>query len=248
MNHNTAAVILAAGKGKRMKSDLPKVLHKINGKPLIRHLLETFTGIAFKKIAVVIGHKGEMVVDELKDFKIDFVWQEEQRGTGDAVKCAMPHLKHFHGYILVANGDIPFPTQNSLESLINSHHESGAAATCLTVEKDDPKDYGRIVRGKGIDELEAIVEKKDATDPIMRIREINSGFFCFNSSDLAWALNFLDDSNVQKEYYITDTIKILRKAGKSCRVFRIDDPLEVEGVNSVEELRALEAAFNARKK
>lgn len=247
MSVKTAAVILAAGLGKRMKSDLPKVLHTINGKPLVRYLLETLTRLPFEKIVVVIGHKGEMVKEELKDFPVEFVWQKDQRGTGDAVKCALPVLKDFTGCVVVANGDVPFLDRRTLESMIAAHHENGASATCMTVVLEDAKNYGRILRVGNSDRLEAIVEKKDATPEILKIREINSGVFCFNSAELFWSLGFLDDNNAQREYYITDTIKILQDAGKPCRVFRIDDPFEVEGVNSPEELKALEMAYNSRK-
>ncbi len=246
MSVKTAAVILAAGLGKRMKSDLPKVLHTVNGRALVSYLLETLAKLSLDKIVVVIGHKGEMVKKELQNFPVEFVWQNEQRGTGDAVKCALPALKDFSGCVIVANGDVPFLAQRTLESMITAHHESGASATCMTVVLEDPKNYGRILREGNSDRLEAIVEKKDATPEILKIREINSGVFCFNAAELFWALDFLDDNNAQKEYYITDTIKILKNAGKLCQVFRIDDPFEVEGVNSPEELQALEAAFNSR--
>jgi bifunctional UDP-N-acetylglucosamine pyrophosphorylase/glucosamine-1-phosphate N-acetyltransferase len=240
MNYRTAAIILAAGKGKRMKSDLPKVLHQIKGKPLIRHLLETISKVGFEKITVVVGHKGEMVIEELGDFQVEFVWQREQLGTGHAVQMAKEKLSGFDGSILVAAGDVPFLSENSIRSLIELNHRTGASATCLTADFNDPTGYGRIIRQGESDMLSEIIEEKDADEKIKGIKEINSGTFCFRSTDLFAALEEVKNNNAQKEYYLTDTIKILRMAGKDCRVWKTPNPLEVTGINSAEELAQLE--------
>ncbi len=247
MNKKIGAVILAAGKGKRMKSDLPKVLHKIDGQSLVRHLLNTLSTINFSKIVIVIGHKGEMVVEELKDFDVDFVWQREQLGTGHAVQMTQEIMGNFDGTILVAAGDVPFLSAQSIQGLISLHIQSNASATCLTAEFPNPRGYGRIVRMEGTDHLSEIVEEKDASETVRKIKEINSGTFCFDGKDLFWALSQVGDNNAQKEYYLTDTVKILGKAGKECRVWKVPDPMEVTGVNSIEELIALEKAFKAKK-
>jgi UDP-N-acetylglucosamine diphosphorylase/glucosamine-1-phosphate N-acetyltransferase len=247
MSSNFAAIILAAGKGKRMKSELPKVLHRINGKPLIRHLMETISGVPLHRTVVVVGHKGELVIEELKDFDVEFVWQKEQRGTGHAVMVTEESFHGFEGTILVANGDVPFLSAASIKSLFEFHTSNNTSATCLSAELDNPKGYGRIVRQDKTDILAAIIEEDDADPEIRKIREINSGLFCFNSRDLFWALHQVTDENVQKEYYITDSIEILRKAGKRCAVWKVSDPLEVEGVNSLEQLSSLESAINAKK-
>ena len=247
MTSNFAAIILAAGKGKRMKSDLPKVLHRINGKSLIRHLLETMSGVALDRTVVVIGHKGELVIEELRDFKVEFVWQEEQKGTGHAVIMTEDVFRGFEGTILVANGDVPFLSAKSIKSLFEFHTLNNASATCLSADLDNPRGYGRIVRQDNSDILAAIIEEKDAGPEIEKIREINSGLFCFSSRDLFWALHQVTDENVQKEYYITDSIEILRKAGKRCAAWKVCDPLEVEGVNSLEQLSSLESAIKAKK-
>jgi len=247
MNKKIAAIILAAGKGKRMKSDLPKVLHKINGKPLVQHLLDTLATIKFDRIVIVIGHKGEMVINELKGYKADFVWQREQLGTGHAVQMAEELLSDFDGTVLVAAGDVPFLSAESIQALISSHAKSGASATCLTADFDNPKGYGRIIRRPGTDILAEIIEEKDANDEVRRIKEINSGTFCFDAKDLFWALKEVKNSNAQKEYYLTDTIKILGRSGRLCCVWKAPDPLEISGVNSAEELAVLERSFLAKK-
>ncbi len=247
MNKPTVAVILAAGKGKRMKSDLPKVLHRLDGKPLIRHLMETMQKIPLSRTIVVIGHKGEMVAEELKDFRVEFVWQKEQLGTGHAVMMAEENLKEFDGTVLVAAGDVPFLSQKTIMGLIDIHNQNHPAATCLTAIFDDPAKYGRIIRQGGTDILADIIEFKDADEETIKIKEINTGTFCFNSRELFPILHRLDDNNAQKEFYLTDTIKILRKAGQVCRVWPINDPLEVTGINSVEELAALEDTIRNKK-
>jgi UDP-N-acetylglucosamine diphosphorylase/glucosamine-1-phosphate N-acetyltransferase len=240
MNENFAAIILAAGKGKRMKSDLPKVLHKIHGRPLISLLLETITKIKFSRIIVVVGHKGQMVIDELKNYNVEFAWQMEQNGTGHAVMMTEKLMAGFDGTVLVANGDVPFLSEKSIRNIYEIHNRNNASATCLTAAFDNPTGYGRIIRKKGSDILEAIVEEKDADSEIKKIKEINSGTFCFNSRDLFWALHQVTDNNAQQEYYLTDTIKILGQNGKLCAVCRVDNPIEVEGVNSAEQLSRLE--------
>nr|MBN2278257.1 NTP transferase domain-containing protein [candidate division Zixibacteria bacterium] len=243
MTEKKAAVILAAGKGKRMKSDLPKVLHGIKGKPMIRHLMETITDTDWDRIIIVVGHQGDLVIEELRDFNVEFVWQKEQLGTGHAVLMARPNLIDFKGTVLVAAGDVPFLSLDSISGLIKVHHKNGAAATCLSVSFDNPRGYGRIIRRPGTDILLDIVEDKDASEDIKKIREVNSGTFCFDCRSLFDSLEKIGNENAQREYYLTDTIKILQAAGKPCAVYEISDPLEVTGVNSVEQLLALEREF-----
>ncbi|SYZ72988.1 UDP-N-acetylglucosamine pyrophosphorylase [Candidatus Zixiibacteriota bacterium] len=247
MNKLTAAVILAAGKGTRMKSEIPKVLHRVEGQPLIRHLLRTMTAIPFSRIIVVIGFEGEMVAEELKDFPVEFVWQKDQRGTGHAVMMAEEALRNFDGNILVAAGDVPYLSEKTIRGLIDFHNQNGSAATCLTAVYDDPAKYGRIIREPGTDFLADIIEYKDADETTKKIKEVNTGTFCFISGDLFPALHKIDDNNAQKELYLTDTIKILRRSGRDCRVLPIGDPFEVTGINSVEELAALEDTIRNKK-
>ena len=247
MTNKKAAIILAAGKGKRMKSDLPKVLHSINNKPLIRILLETMTKLSLDRLAVIVGFKGKMVIEELSDFDADFVWQKEQLGTGHAVKQTQELFKNFDGTVLVAAGDVPFLSSQTIEKLFEIHDKNQASATCLSAEFDDPTGYGRIVRKENSNILLDIVEDKDASPEIKIIKEINSGTFCFNCRDLFNALQKIGNENSQQEYYLTDTIKILQQNGKKCAVTRASNPIEVAGINSIEQLKALEKEINYNK-
>ncbi|RKX19517.1 MAG: hypothetical protein DRP51_07280 [Candidatus Zixiibacteriota bacterium] len=247
MTNKKAAIILAAGKGKRMKSDLPKVLHSINNKPLIRILLETMTKLSLDRLAVIVGFKGKMVIEELSDFDADFVWQKEQLGTGHAVKQTQELFKNFDGTVLVAAGDVPFLSSQTIEKLFEIHDKNQASATCLSAEFDDPTGYGRIVRKENSNILLDIVEDKDASPEIKIIKEINSGTFCFNCRDLFIALQKIGNENSQQEYYLTDTIKILQQNGKKCAVTRASNPIEVAGINSIEQLKALEKEINYNK-
>ncbi len=247
MTNKKAAIILAAGKGKRMKSDLPKVLHCINNKPLIRILMETMTKLSLDRLAVIVGFKGEMVIEELADFDVDFVWQKEQLGTGHAVLQTHKIFKNFDGTVLVAAGDVPFLSSQTIERLFEIHDKNQSSATCLSAEFDDPTGYGRIVRKENSNILLDIVEDKDASPEIKYINEINSGTFCFNCRDLFDALQKIGNENSQQEYYLTDTIKILQQDGKKCAVTRASNPIEVAGINSIEQLKSLEKEINFNK-
>ncbi len=248
MNQKIAAIILAAGKGKRMKSDLPKVLHKINGVSIIRLLLNNLSAVPFDRIIMVIGYKGDLVIEELSDSDVEFVWQKEQLGTGHAVLIAEDILKNFDGTILVAAGDAPFLKAATVKDLFEIHNRNKASATCLSAVFDDPAGYGRIVRKDNSDILLDIVEHKDADEEIRKIAEINSGTFCFNSRDLFGALHEIGNDNVQKEYYLTDTIRILRGWNKTCAVWKAADPTEAIGVNSANQLKEAERAIRQKKK
>jgi bifunctional UDP-N-acetylglucosamine pyrophosphorylase/glucosamine-1-phosphate N-acetyltransferase len=243
MNARRAAVILAAGQGKRMKSDLPKVLHEIHGMPMIRILLDRLIPIGINPIVVVVGHKGEMVRQELSDYPVDFVVQEQQLGTAHAVQMAEPVLKDFDGITLVAAGDVPYLSVKSVNDLLETHARSRAAATCLSAEFDDPTGYGRIVRRKGTDFIEEIIEHKDASPEVLKIREINTGTFCFDNRKLFETIREIGNENAQGEYYLTDAVKILHGKGYPVSVVRAGNPDEVRGVNSVEQLEYLAGKF-----
>ncbi len=247
MSTKTAAIILAAGKGKRMKSNLPKVLHKVNGKPLIQMLLENLAPVGLDRIIVVIGHKGEMVMEALKDMPVEFVWQHKQKGTGHAVQMTEKALEGFDGTVLVATGDAPFLRAETVKSLFAIHGKNKAAATCLSAEFDDPTGYGRIIRKDDTDILLDIVEHNDASEDIRKIHEINSGTFCFDGRQMFKALREVGDDNAQKEFYLTDTIKIIQGWNMICAVVKADDPMEAVGINSVKQLDEAESALSQRK-
>jgi len=246
MSSPRAAIVLAAGKGKRMKSDLPKVLHKIAERPMISIILDTLRRCNLEKIVVVIGHKGDMVKEALSDYPVEFVWQHEQNGTGHAVDQARPELKDFKGTTLIAAGDVPFLSKESIEKLFDLHESERAAATCLSAILDDATGYGRIIREPNSNLMERIVEHKDASEEQRKINEINSGTFCFDNQALFEALRHISDDNAQGELYLTDTIQILRQAGQRTAVVAADDPDELHGVNSVDQLVELEERFADR--
>jgi len=246
LSESRAAIVLAAGKGKRMKSDLPKVLHSINDRPIIQILLDTLAKINFERIVVVIGYKGEMVKEALAGYPVDFVWQTEQLGTGHAVDMAREALADFSGTTLVALGDVPFLSADSIEQLFVAHKSTAAAATCLSAVLDDASGYGRVIRQGETDILEAIVEEKDASDNQRAVNEINTGTFCFDNQILFDTLKGIDNRNAQGEYYLTDGIKILYDKGLRVSVKKLEDPNEGLGINSAEQLETLAQHFAGR--
>jgi len=243
---NKAAVILAAGKGKRMKSDLPKVLHRIHDKPMIRILLDRFVPLGFNPLVLVVGHKAEMVRAELTGYPVTFVTQAEQLGTAHAVLMAAPVLKDFEGTTLVAAGDVPFLSRETVENLFEIHARTKAAATCLSAVFDDPTGYGRIVRRDGSDFIREIIEHKDASPEVLAIPEINSGTFCFDNRLLFETIEEIGSDNAQGEYYLTDAVKILHGKGYPVAVVKASNPDEVRGVNSVDQLEFLARKFADR--
>jgi len=240
-----AVIILAAGKGKRMKSDLAKVLHRVLGRPMIEHLLNTLVTLNVKKIVIVVGYQADRVKDALSKFnnKADFVLQERQLGTGHAVLTAEDKIKDFSGDILVLAGDVPFLSGETIQKLVEVHRREKAAATVLSSIPPDASGYGRIVRIPGTDVVDKIVEHKDATEDEKKIGEINTGTFCFDSKYLFEALREVKADNIQKEYYLTDVMEVLRNKGHKAAVYLTDNADEVLGVNSFEQLADLETQF-----
>lgn len=256
---NTCAVVLAAGKGKRMKSNIPKVLHKIGGRPIVDYLVSTLENLKIPKIILVVGYKKKMVFDFFKQNrqdvvktlrapqKIEFVEQKKLLGTGHAVLQTEDILADFRGEILVLCGDVPFLSGYTIKKLIRTHRKTKAKATVLTAILDKPKGYGRIVRRKDRS-LEKIVEEKDASEKEKKIKEINTGSFCFNSKFLFPALEKIKKDNQQGEYYLTDAIEILRRQNHKISAVVAKDPKEIMGVNSIQQLKLLEKLLANKKK
>ena len=247
MKNKTSIIILAAGKGVRMKSDLPKVAHSLAGKSLVERVVTTAEHIKPEKIVVVVGYKKDVVIDCLTGFEnITFVEQKEQHGTGHAVYVTRENFKDFDGIVIILPGDVPLLKERTLENLIKIHQEKHAAATVLTVDLDDPAGYGRIVcTDEGY--VEKIVEHKDASEEIRKIREINTGIFCFDSHELFSVLPKIGKNNSQNEMYLTDAVELLRKEGKPVAAVKVNDPVEVAGINSKEQLQELEDQYLAQK-
>ncbi|MEE9443107.1 MAG: NTP transferase domain-containing protein [candidate division Zixibacteria bacterium] len=243
-----AAIILAAGKGKRMKSDLPKVLHEIMGRPMVEHLIDTLLSLSMDKIVVVVGYKADLVKEKLSDYsnKVEFTLQSEQLGTGHAVLVTEEHFRDFEGNILVVAGDVPFLSAKTLLHLIAIHTDEKVAATVLSSSPPDPSGYGRIVRTKDTNIVEYIVEHKDANDDELTIGEINTGTFCFDSKYLFDSLKEIRADNSQNEYYLTNIMEILRRRGLKAAIYMTDDPYEALGVNSVEQMADLETRFGEK--
>lgn len=252
MNSNDAGekplnvLILAAGLGTRMKSDLAKVLHRLDGRPLIEHVFKTALSLHPKKIFVVVGHQAEDVKAALagsnNDGRIEFVLQKEQLGTGDAVNAAREQLAGSDSNVLVLSGDVPLIKFETLRELIAVHLLENAACTVLTVKLKDPFGYGRVIRGdSGFDR---IVEQKDATDAEREVAEINSGIYCFDSRKLFAALSNVKTNNAQGEYYLTDVPRLLLDNDETVALFLHDQTVEVEGVNDRKQLASIEKMIN----
>lgn len=242
----TAAVVLAAGMGKRMKSDLAKVLHPMAGHPLLWHVLATLDDLGVARKVVVIGHQRERVQAAFAG-RSDLEWaiQAEQRGTGHACMMAEPNLHGFAGTLLVVCGDTPLLTAPTLHALLETHEASGASVTVLSMRLPDPKGYGRIVRtadGQGIDR---IVEEKDASPAERTLDEVNSGIYAFKYASLSGVLGRLTAENSQGEYYLTDTVSLLRGRGEKAAVVCARDHRELLGINTLEQLAEAEAAYRA---
>ena len=240
------AVILAAGKGTRMKSELPKVIHEALGKPMVQYSIEAAleAGATASDICLVVGHKADMVKDVVGD-SVTYVTQTEQLGTGHAVKCASEFIGN-DGMTMVLCGDTPLITGKTLKKLVETHKAEGNAITVLTAIAEDPTGYGRIIKdswGKFV----KIVEQKDATLEEQRVDEINSGMYIFDSKILSIALAELKNDNAQGEYYLTDTIEIVKtKELGAVATMIIDDIDEIKGVNSPEQLAEAEEILKGR--
>ncbi len=232
-----------------MRSNLAKVLHKLDGRPLINHVCAAATALGPRKIYVVVGHQGEdvksAVLGEIDENAAGFVWQKEQLGTGDAVNAAREFLVDAESTLLVLSGDVPMIRSETLAELIKLHGEfqgNGVACTVLTVRLKDPSGYGRIIRDEN-GKFERIVEQKDASDEQKEINEINSGIYCFNSRKLFAALANVQNNNAQGEYYLTDVPQILSEAGDDVAIYLHNDQNEIEGVNDRRQLASMEKAI-----
>jgi bifunctional UDP-N-acetylglucosamine pyrophosphorylase/glucosamine-1-phosphate N-acetyltransferase len=241
-----AAVILAAGKGTRMPaSDIPKVMHRVGGKPMVAYVIEAVRRVCEDRILLVVGYRAEEVVAAFGDWGVQFVYQNEQLGTGHAVIQCEESLRGFAGTVVVLNGDVPCLRPETVDRFTSYHDKEHAAATVLTAEVTDPSGYGRIVRAPD-DSLSRIVEEKDASDEERGISEINSGLFCFEKRQLFEALSATNRDNAQNEFYLTDVIGVLKRAGEAVRAYRVEDPWEVSGVNTEAELQAVRRHFEGK--
>jgi bifunctional UDP-N-acetylglucosamine pyrophosphorylase/glucosamine-1-phosphate N-acetyltransferase len=244
---NKAAIILAAGKGARMNSDLPKVAHRAAGKPLVEWVVRAVSGADIDRIVLVIGHGKDTVkgLFEGSGYPIQYAEQNEQLGTAHAAQMAETTLAGFDGDVFVLVGDGPLIRPEVLKAIHERHVESGAAATLATAVLDDPTGYGRVVRDAD-GKFKGIVEQKDATPEQLEIREINPSLYCFRAEALWDALRRIDPSPVTGEYYITDVPALLMAQGDLVEVIPAAGPEEAMSVNTPEQLREVEAVLKTR--
>jgi UDP-N-acetylglucosamine diphosphorylase/glucosamine-1-phosphate N-acetyltransferase len=246
MDRPIAVVILAAGLGKRMKSDRAKVLHTVLGKPMVVYVVEAAIPIAGKAVVVVVGNQAEEVRREVvRRAEVVFAYQDQQLGTGHAVKCALPHLPVKCEEVMVLCGDVPLISTATLKGLVDEHVQGGRDATLLAVELDSPIGYGRVLLAPN-GQLNGIVEEADANSEQRAIRTINSGIYCINRRFLEEALPRLTNKNAQGEYYLTDIIRIGYEMGRKIGVAWALEPDEILGINTPQDLDRVEKILKDR--
>jgi bifunctional UDP-N-acetylglucosamine pyrophosphorylase/glucosamine-1-phosphate N-acetyltransferase len=237
-------IILAAGLGTRMRSSLPKALHPLAGKPLVQHVLDAVYAMGPVRPVLVVGHKADMVRKAVERYTMDIVYQERQLGTGHAVRQAADAIAQAEGPVMVLCADTPLLRPATLASLAEAHVRAKAAVTVMTAKVDDPEGYGRIIRGRS--GILRIVEEKDATKSQKKVREVNTGIYCFEKKFLLAALGGITNRNAQGEYYLPDTIPLARKKRSRVADVLCEDPDEAMGINSRYDLSVAEAFLQER--
>ena len=240
---NVTALILAAGEGKRMKSDKAKVLHHVCGKPMIEWVYEAARDSGVGKCVIIVGHRAEQVMGYMGD-RAEYVMQEQRLGTGHAVQQARSYMED-GGYILILYGDVPLVTSVTIKNAMERLLDENLDAVVISAEVEDPTGYGRIVRNPD-GSFRRIVEHRDANPDEREIREINSGMYIFKSRELADALQHLKNDNDQGEYYLTDTLEIMLSKGLKVGVYKVPDSSEVLGANDRAQLEVLESILGKR--
>ncbi len=247
-SHSIAAVIMAAGKGKRMMNpETPKVMYTIGGKPMIEHVVACAKQFQVYRIIVIVGHQKEKVISHLNnlDPTIETAIQAEQLGTGHAIMQTESALKKFSGDVVILSGDVPLLRASTVTQLIDHHRQTNAAVTVLTTRLSNPSGYGRIVRAFD-NSIVKIVEQKDASEDELKINEINSGIYVFQKEPLFDALKRITPNNAQGEYYLTDVVKIFSQQGLSMEPLEVESIDEIRGVNTKEQLEEMEQLYQAR--
>jgi UDP-N-acetylglucosamine diphosphorylase/glucosamine-1-phosphate N-acetyltransferase len=245
-SRNLAFIVLAAGLGKRMKSDKAKVLHEVLGKPMVHYVLETATQFADGNVYVIVGYQSEIVQSSIeKKYDVHCVYQEKQLGTGHAVSCALPYLESQVQQIVILCGDTPLISQSTIALLIRTHLNLKNDLTVLAVKMDNPTGYGRILLSEN-QRIAGIVEETDATDVQREINIVNTGIYCVDKSFLVDAIGSLTSHNAQQELYLTDIVEIGFRKNKAITAVIGKDATEMMGVNSQEDLRIAEGQMRLR--
>ncbi len=247
-NREWAALILAAGEGRRLGGGAPKVLREVGGRPMLAWVIDSAREAGASKVVVVVGYERERVIAALPS-GVDWVVQAEPRGTGDAARSAEGSLGDWKGDVWVLSGDVPGIRADTLKKLAAEHRSSDAACTVLTMELEDPKRYGRVVRDDRDDRddrdetgrVKCIVEFADATEDEKAVRELNSGTYAFRAADLFAVLPRLTNENAQGEYYLTDVVRMMIEDGRTVAALRAADPGECMGGDTPEALEAIRA-------
>ena len=241
------ALIMAAGKGTRMRSNLPKVIHSAHGKPMVVRILETLKKLAVDESILILGYKKEEILEKISEYTndISYVVQKEQLGTGDAIIRAKEKLEDYDGDIIILCGDTPLIKTVTLENLYNFYKEEKASGIILTANFQNPFGYGRIKKENG--KVLKIVEENEATLEEKLIKEVNAGVYIFNSKELFVALDKIDNNNEKGEYYLTDVIEIMAKENKKIVTYQLEDSVEILGVNSKVELALASKILRDRK-
>lgn len=246
------AVVLAAGEGSRMRSERPKPLHRLCGRPMLSYVLDALATVRPHRVVVVIGHEGDRVSkamgEEVAAFPLDFVEQRVQRGTGDAAEIGLVGLPDEDGDdhdVVVLAGDTPLVRPETIAALVQHHRDTDAAATLLTAVPDDPTGYGRVIRGRD-DGVERVVDAVEVPDDGVDLDEVNAGVYCFRRSVLAPALRRLEPDNAQGEFFLADVVGVLSSAGYPVRTVCVRDAVEAAGVNDRVQLAAAEAELRRR--
>ena len=243
MDPKIAVIILAAGLGTRMKSNKAKVLHEVCGKPMVRYVVETSSRVAGNDVVLVVGHQADNVRETVSNLgAFSFAYQKEQLGTGHAVLCALPYLPEHCQEVVILCGDVPLIKADTVNALVKSHLDEKRDISVLAVELEDPAGYGRILLDESR-QVQAIVEESDATAEQKRIRLINTGIFCVKKSFLLRAVPQIKPDNAQGEIYFTDIMEIAYSENRIIGVSVGGNPLEVTGINTIEELKKVERAM-----
>lgn len=244
MSDNLAVIILAAGQGKRMRSDKAKVLHEINGRPMLHYVMDAARGVAGDNLVVVVGHQHKVVRETaLQNGPAQFALQHRQNGTGDAVMAGMAALPDTARRVLILCGDVPLISVDTLKAFAANHMAQKAHVSVLGVYQEDPCGYGRIICDAGGQPL-GIVEEADADAAQKAVNIVNSGIYCIEAGALYHALPMIESNNAQNEVYLTDIIAIARELGYKTTMYLSENGSEVLGVNTVDELKMVESLLN----
>jgi UDP-N-acetylglucosamine diphosphorylase/glucosamine-1-phosphate N-acetyltransferase len=245
-SRNLAFIVLAAGLGKRMKSNQAKVLHEVLGRPMVHYVLDTATLFADRNVYVIVGYQADIVRSSIESkYDVHYVYQEKQLGTGHAVSCALPYLETQVQEVVILCGDTPLISQTTIALLIRTHRDLKNDLTVLAANMDNPAGYGRILL-KENQRVAGIVEETDATDVQRNIRIVNTGIYCVDKTFLVDAIGSLTSHNAQQELYLTDIVEIGFRKNKAISAVIVEDATEMMGVNSQKDLRIAEGQMRLR--